>query len=171
MRCIGSLYIYIYIYAPHMPPPTDQKISVRNPCNSTLAIFPALGTAIFFRLTMKLVGLPKSRQKLMGKVQFPNFSRTERIFLRTIYFQKTAPDFLFLTRGRFWSILAWKILVTGLIVRFRTQFAKRIHPGAHRARIRLFKISSLSHVCSEHTYFSEQYIFKIQTYKKVLLYI
>ena len=49
-----------------------------------------------------------------------------------------------------------------LIVRFRTQFVKRIHPGAHRARIGLFKISSLSHVCEEHTYVSEQYIFKIQ---------
>ena len=59
--------------------------------------------------------------------------------------------------------------MTGLIVRFRTQFVKRIHPGDHRARIGLFKISSLSHVCEEHTYVSEQYIFKIQTFNKMWL--
>ena len=52
-------------------PPTPQKIPVRNPYNSTLAVFPALGTYIFFRFSMKLVGLPKFEQKLMGKVQFP----------------------------------------------------------------------------------------------------
>ena len=64
---------------------------------------------------------------------------TEYIFLRTIHFQKIDPNFRLLTHGSFWPILACKILVTGNGERIWTEFAKRIHPGAHRARLGLSK--------------------------------